>query len=109
MFTLGRSTPYIQSMISAKGNAYSIWKIIDTVNEIDRRQSSEKLRPLTINGSITFENVCFSYSCRPTLAVLNDVSFSIKACEIVAIVDSTDSGKVPEKFSSILLVLLSNM
>ena len=93
MFALGRSAPHIQAIISAKGSAYSIWKIID-VKKVNHEQLSENLKPSEIEGNIAFVNINFSYPSRATLPILKNVSFNISAGQTVAIVGSTGSGKV---------------
>jgi ATP-binding cassette subfamily B (MDR/TAP) protein 1 len=94
MFSLGRSAPHIQGIISAKGSAYSIWNIIDTKKKSDDETSSKKLKPSHIDGNIAFVNVGFSYPSRPASLILKDISFNISAGQTVAIVGSTGSGKV---------------
>ncbi|CAF4259566.1 unnamed protein product, partial [Rotaria sp. Silwood2] len=93
MFAFGRAAPYFQAIISAKGSAYSIWKIIDTEKEFYREESSEGLKPSKIKGNIIFQNVYFAYPSRPTVTVLKNVSFDISAGHTVAIVGSSGSGK----------------
>jgi len=94
MFSLGRSAPHIQAILSAKGSAYSIWKIIDTKRKSDGEEPSKGRQSSAIVGNIAFVNVQFAYPSRPTLTILNDVSFNISAGQTVAIVGSTGSGKV---------------
>jgi len=52
-------------------------------------------------GRIDFKNVSFSYSQRSDIEVLNDISFSIKPNEKIAIVGASGSGKTT--ISSLLL------
>ena len=44
-------------------------------------------------GDIAFTNVCFSYPSRPDVKAMNDVSFTVKNGETVAIVGPSGSGK----------------
>lgn len=104
MFELGRSAPFLQAIVLAKGNAYSIWKIIDTDKKFSRQDFSEGLQPVEMHGDLEFVNVSFAYPSRPTVKVLNDISFKISAGETVAIVGETGSGKVIIFFSSFLIV-----
>ncbi|PPQ75830.1 hypothetical protein CVT24_000698, partial [Panaeolus cyanescens] len=55
-------------------------------------ESKGSLKP-TINGSIQFSDVTFTYPERPTAPVLKSVDLSIKAGEWVAIVGPSGSGK----------------
>ena len=68
--------------------ANRIFKIIDTDSKI---QNSGKNIGETLDGSISFKNVNFSYNENET--ILNNLSFSIKNGEKIAIVGSTGSGK----------------
>ncbi|GAB4204591.1 MAG: ABC transporter transmembrane domain-containing protein [Bacteroidia bacterium] len=47
----------------------------------------------TLKGNIEFQNVCFSYPSRKNFKVLNNISFSVKAGEQIALVGSSGSGK----------------
>lgn len=89
MFALGRSAPYIQAIVSAKGAAFAVWKLIDTKKMVKRGTEDKK-----IDGNIAFVNVRFAYPSRPTSTILKDISFNISAGQTVAIVGSTGSGKV---------------
>ena len=68
--------------------ANRIFKIIDTDSKI---QNSGKNIGETLDGSISFKNVNFSYNQNET--IINNLSFSIKNGEKIAIVGSTGSGK----------------
>lgn len=92
LFALGRSAPYIQAIISAKGSAFSIWNLIDTKKTGDRQMSV--LKPSKMEGNIAFVNVKFAYPSRPTSIILNNISLNISTGQTVAIVGSTGSGKV---------------
>ena len=68
--------------------ANRIFKIIDTDSKI---QNSGKNIGESLDGSISFKNVNFSYNQNET--IINNLSFSIKNGEKIAIVGSTGSGK----------------
>jgi hypothetical protein len=44
VFSLGQAAPHLQSVAQAKGAAYGLWKIIDTVKR--------KHNPNNLNGTI---------------------------------------------------------
>eukprot|EP00965_Chrysotila_dentata_P007907 257624-Pleurochrysis_carterae.AAC.1 len=48
----------------------------------------------TVKGDIEFRNVCFCYPSRPDVQVANNLSFSIRAGERVAITGVSGSGKL---------------
>jgi ATP-binding cassette, subfamily B, bacterial len=47
----------------------------------------------TVHGSIQFSNVSFNYPARPETKVLDDVSFTAKPGEVIAIVGPSGAGK----------------
>lgn len=68
--------------------ANRIFKIIDTDSKI---QNTGKNIGESLDGSISFKNVNFSYNQNET--IINNLSFNIKNGEKIAIVGSTGSGK----------------
>jgi ATP-binding cassette subfamily B multidrug efflux pump len=74
---------------SALAGAERVFEILDSTEEpADTETAVYMEHP---KGDVTFDNVCFSYD--KATPVLNDVSFSIKAGEVVALVGETGSGK----------------
>ena len=63
--------------------------ILDTDTIISERPDA--IVPAAIKGDITFEHVAFGYD--PQVPVLKDVSFTIKAGQLVGVVGPTGSGK----------------
>jgi ABC-type multidrug transport system fused ATPase/permease subunit len=49
--------------------------------------------PLTLQGAIAFEHVAFHYATRPDLPVLQDVHFTVRPGERVALVGPSGAGK----------------
>ena len=77
---------------SAMASSERIFKILDTpaAPGLELSKSGEKGLP-TISGEITFENVSFRYNEKTP--VLENISFTIKPGERVAIVGYTGAGK----------------
>ena len=78
------------SFMSASGSAQRVFEILDrdTVIENDAGKRLDVVR-----GSIEFENVQFEYPSREDVTVLRDVSFTVSAGEVVALVGPSGSGK----------------
>ena len=74
---------------SALAGAERVFEILDSEEEsADIENAIDMAHP---NGDVTFENVCFSYD--KSTPILKNVSFSIKAGEVVALVGETGAGK----------------
>jgi ATP-binding cassette subfamily B protein len=74
---------------SALAGAERVFEILDSKEEsADMENAIDIENP---NGDVTFENVCFSYN--KSTPILKNVSFSVKAGEVVALVGETGAGK----------------
>ena len=74
-----------QSLIGAQ----RVFEILDAPVEIENDPSTA---PLTqVGGCVEFRNVTFGY--KPNVAVLHDISFSVKPGQCVAILGATGAGK----------------
>jgi len=104
MFTImmGASFGSIPDMYAniqkAIGSTENLMSIISEQSEIELRNGTQK--PL-ISGNISFNNVTFNYPQRPDVNVLNDLSFSVKKNQTIALVGSSGAGK--STISSLLL------
>ena len=65
-------------------------EIMDTPIEEDKPDAKEYPE---LNGDIEFKNVTFSYDCDEHREVLNDVSFTVKQGQTVALVGPSGGGK----------------
>jgi ATP-binding cassette subfamily B protein len=65
-------------------------RILETINTETHLDENEAGQTQTIHGDVVFEHVSFGYDGNP---VINDISFSAKAGQTVAIVGQTGSGK----------------
>ena len=66
-----------------------IFEVLDEVPTVQDREGAQPLAPL--EGEITFENVTFSYD--GTVDVIEDVSLTARAGEVIALVGPTGAGK----------------
>lgn len=74
---------------SALAGAERVFEILDSKEEsADLENAIDVEHP---RGDVTFENVCFSYN--KSTPILKNVSFSVKAGEVVALVGETGAGK----------------
>lgn len=74
---------------SALAGAERVFEILDSKEEPgDFENAIDMEHP---KGDVTFENVCFSYN--KSTPILKNVSFSVKAGEVVALVGETGAGK----------------
>ncbi|GLC28972.1 ABC transporter ATP-binding protein [Clostridium omnivorum] len=74
---------------SALAGAERVFEILDSKEEpADSENAIYMEHP---NGDVSFENVCFSYN--KATPILKDVSFNVKAGEVVALVGETGAGK----------------
>jgi ATP-binding cassette subfamily B protein len=55
--------------------------------------TGEYLPENTVEGSLEFENIGFAYDDAPNVSVLQDISFSVKPGQVIALLGSTGSGK----------------
>lgn len=74
---------------SALAGAERVFEILDSNEEPEDLENAIDME--SPNGAVTFENVCFSYN--KSTPVLKNVSFSVKAGEIVALAGETGAGK----------------
>ncbi|XP_060906590.1 ATP-binding cassette, sub-family B (MDR/TAP), member 4 [Labrus mixtus] len=91
-FTIGQTSPNIQTFASARGAAHKVYSIIDQQPNIDS-YSEEGFKPDFIKGDIEFKNINFNYPSRPDTKVLNNLSLSVKSGQTIALVGSSGCGK----------------
>jgi ATP-binding cassette subfamily B (MDR/TAP) protein 1 len=74
------------------GAAAKIYTTIDLVPSIDSA-SEEGLKPSTVVGEITLENVDFNYPARPDVQILKNLSLTFPTGKTTALVGASGSGK----------------
>lgn len=74
---------------NSMNSAQRIFEIVDAVSDV--KESINPVRPEKIEGEIELKGVTFSYE--PHKPVLKDVSFKVKAGEMLGIVGRSGSGK----------------
>ena len=79
----------VENMQQSLAGAERVITILDAPNEIEDSPGAVDLKD--VKGEITFDHVCFSYV--DGIPVLNDVSFTCKPGEMLALVGPTGVGK----------------
>jgi subfamily B ATP-binding cassette protein MsbA len=85
---LSRVNTNLQQAIAA---AERIFETLDTHSEVKEREGARQLAPL--RESVEFRNVSFAYKDAAASPILQDVSFRVRAGEVVAIVGLSGAGK----------------
>lgn len=80
---------FYNQFVNAASGAERIFEILDTEAEVTDKENAEIMPE--IKGEVAFDSVTFSYD--GTKNVLNNVSFSVKPGETIALVGPTGAGK----------------
>ncbi|KAI0284634.1 P-loop containing nucleoside triphosphate hydrolase protein [Russula aff. rugulosa BPL654] len=91
-FSLALMAPELQAVNNGRGAAARLFTTIDLVPSIDSA-SEEGLKPSTVVGEITIENIDFNYPARPEVHVLKNLSLTFPAGKTTALVGASGSGK----------------
>ncbi|XP_075683762.1 ATP-dependent translocase ABCB1-like [Rhinoderma darwinii] len=91
-FSIGQTAPSIEAFSNARGAAFTVFTIIDTVPKIDSF-STAGFKPDKITGDIQFRNVKFTYPSRPEVQVLKGLNLTVPNGKTVALVGSSGCGK----------------
>lgn len=81
------TAPNIATFGRAATAAVELFKLIDRQSEIDAFDNSG-LRPDSVKGGIEIRGVTFMYPTRPDTTVLDDLTLSIPAGKVTALVVS---------------------
>lgn len=92
-------TMFIGASIAGLGDIYSqvqrsigaSERMLEILDEPDEQNTSDQ--SLKLKGSITYDGVGFSYPTRSDIAVLKDISFTVRPGEKVALVGPSGAGK----------------
>ncbi|KAF8645234.1 hypothetical protein AX16_008061 [Volvariella volvacea WC 439] len=91
-FSLALLAPEMQAVTHARGAAAKLYATIDRVPDIDSANPGG-LKPETVQGEITVEDVRFSYPSRPGVEVVKGLNISFRAGKTAALVGASGSGK----------------
>ena len=79
-------------LVRAAGATERLFEILEIRDSVEDPTDPVSL-PQPVQGSIEFRNVSFQYQNRPEISVLDNVSFTVKPRETVAIVGPSGAGK----------------
>ncbi|KAG8443041.1 hypothetical protein GDO86_011745 [Hymenochirus boettgeri] len=91
-FSMGQATPNLESIASARGAAFVVYKIINKDRPIDS-SSEEGHKPTRLIGNIEFKNIHFAYPCRPDVKILCGLNLKVEAGRTIALVGTSGCGK----------------
>jgi ATP-binding cassette subfamily B protein len=89
---LGQLSEVWGEVSAASGAAERLFEILQVKSAIAAPPSPRPL-PEPARGDVSFENVSFAYPTRPDARAVDEVSFSVRAGEKVAIVGPSGAGK----------------
>nr|XP_045016365.1 ATP-dependent translocase ABCB1 isoform X1 [Jaculus jaculus] len=89
---VGQVSSFAPDYAKAKISASHVIMILEKVPEIDS-YSTEGLKPNTLEGNVTFNDVMFNYPTRPDIPVLQGLSLEVKKGQTLALVGSSGCGK----------------
>ncbi|XP_044861610.1 ATP-dependent translocase ABCB1-like [Mauremys mutica] len=91
-FFLGQGSPHLESIASARGAAYELYKVISKHRLLDS-SAKEGYRPNKLKGEIEFKNIHFSYPSRPDVKILKGLNLKVQSGKTIALVGSSGCGK----------------
>lgn len=91
-FQLGNVAPNAQAFTNAVAAAAKIFNTIDRVSPLDAT-ADDGVKLDRIEGHIRLANIKHIYPSRPEVTVMNDVSLTIPAGKVTALVGASGSGK----------------
>ncbi|XP_026958596.1 ATP-dependent translocase ABCB1 [Sagmatias obliquidens] len=89
---VGQVSSFAPDYAKAKVSAAHVIMIIEKAPVIDS-YSTEGLKPNTVEGNVTFNEVVFNYPTRPDIPVLQGLSLEVKKGQTLALVGSSGCGK----------------
>lgn len=92
-FSLGNVSPNAQAFTSAIAAATKIFNTIDRISPVDPTSTEEGLILDHVEGNIELRNIKHIYPSRPDVTVMHDMSLSIPAGKVTALVGPSGSSK----------------
>uniref|UniRef100_A0A8C3VK36 Uncharacterized protein n=1 Tax=Catagonus wagneri TaxID=51154 RepID=A0A8C3VK36_9CETA len=92
---VGQASLSIEAFANARGEAYEIFKIIDSLSPKPSIDSYSKNghKPDNIKGNLEFRNVHFSYPYQNEVKILKGLNLKVESGQTVALVGNSGCGK----------------
>ncbi|WWC92101.1 uncharacterized protein L201_007055 [Kwoniella dendrophila CBS 6074] len=91
-FSMAMAAPELAAVAKARSAAAKLFTTIDRIPSIDSA-SPAGIKPETVHGEISFENVKFHYPSRPNVPILKGLTTTFQAGKTFALVGASGSGK----------------
>ncbi|RDD41014.1 Phosphatidylcholine translocator ABCB4, partial [Trichoplax sp. H2] len=91
-FTLGETSTFVPNYAKAKQSAARLFAILERESKINVENEGGE-RTNENDTTIKFENVNFNYPTRPTIPVLDGITFKVKPGQTIALVGTSGCGK----------------
>ncbi|XP_062503697.1 ATP-binding cassette sub-family B member 10, mitochondrial-like [Corticium candelabrum] len=91
-FSIGGLSTFYTELMKGVGASSRLWELTDRTPSI-RSSGGITLPVSSFHGTIEFQNISFAYPSRPDAPIFNDVTLTLPAGSVTAVVGMSGSGK----------------